>query len=291
MQEQTASRTALVTAMMRSLHTRADPLPLIDDPWGERLVPEVAKQAMRDGMPPLDGSSLDARLRAYPAYSNVITRSRFSEDALAAAIARGVRQAVLIGAGFDSYILRRPPAAADVAVFEIDHPATQGLKRQCMAARGIALPEAVHFLAADLARQGLEEVLARSTFRRDEPAFFSWLGVTMYLAREANLATLGAIARASASGSELVFSYVDQAVFGSGPDAAGFQAMQRSVASIGEPFLSGFDPATLAAELGALGLEMLEDLNDVELVAHLDPQGINGLRPNHRSRIARARVR
>lgn len=291
MNEASPSRTALVAAMMRSLHTRADPRPLIDDPWGERLVPEVAQQAMRDGIPPLDGRSLDARLRAFPAYSNIITRARFAEDALAAAINRGMRQTVLIGAGFDSWALRRPPAAAEVAVFEIDHPATQGLKRQCLAARGIAPPGPLHFLAADLSQEGVDQVLARSAFRRDEPAFFSWLGVTMYLSREANLATLAAVARASASGSELVFSYVDQAVFGSGPDAAGFQAMQRSVASIGEPFLSGFDPATLAAELEALGLVMLEDLDDVELVARLDPQGLNGLRPNHRSRIARVRVR
>jgi len=291
MNELSASRTALVAAMMRSLHSRADPLPLLDDPWGERLVPEVAKQAMRDGMPPLDGSSLDTRLRAVPAYSNVVTRSRFAEDALAAAIARGVRQTVLIGAGFDTWALRRPPAAGEIAVFEIDHPATQGLKRQCLAARGITLPETLHFLAADLSQEGVDQVLARSAFRGDQPAFFSWLGVTMYLSREANLATLAAVARASASGGELVFSYVDQAVFAGGPESAGFQDLQRSVTSIGEPFLSGFDPATLAAELDPLGLEVLEDLDDVDLVARLDPQGINALRPNRRSRIARVRVR
>jgi len=291
MQDLSASRTALVTAMMRSLHSRADPLPLIADPWGERLVPEAAKQAMRNGMPPADGSPLDARLRAHPAYSNVITRSRFAEDALAAAVARGVRQTVLIGAGFDSYALRRPPAAKDVAVFEIDHPATQGMKRKCLAASGVVVPGAVHFLAADLSQQGLDEVLARSPFRSDEPACFSWLGVTMYLPRAANLATLRAVARAAASGSELVFSYVDQAVFEAGPETAAFHAMQKSVSSIGEPFLSGFDPATLADELAELGLDLLDNLDDVQLVARLDPQGRNALRPSRHSRMAHVRVR
>jgi methyltransferase (TIGR00027 family) len=291
MRELSASRTAMATALMRSLHSRADPLPLIDDPWGERLVPEGVKQAMRERLSPGHGSSLDARLRASPAYSNVITRSRYTEDALAAAVARGVRQAVLIGAGFDSYALRRLAAAREVAVFEIDHPATQGLKRQCLATLGVAVPEPVHFLPADLSLQSLAEVLASSPFRRDEPAFFSWLGVTMYLTREANLATLGAVARASACGSELVFSYADQAAFGPGPEAAAFQALQKSVASIGEPFLSGFDPATLDEELRALGLDLIEDLDDVQLVARLDPQGRNGLRPSKRSRIARVRVR
>jgi methyltransferase (TIGR00027 family) len=291
MEALTASRTALATAMMRSLHTRADPLPLIDDPWGERLVPEEAKQVMRELMPPTDGTTLDARLRAIPAYSNVITRSRYAEDALAAAVARGVRQTVLIGAGFDSYALRRPEAARDVAVFEIDHPATQGLKRMRLARLGVAGPAALHFLPADLAREGLADVLARSPFQRDQPAFFSWLGVTMYLSREANLATLRDVAAASAPGSELVFSYMDQAMFGDGPDAAAFRALQQSVSSIGEPFLSGFDPATLDADLKGLGLDLLEDLNDVQLVARLDPQGRNGLRPASRSRIARVRVR
>jgi methyltransferase (TIGR00027 family) len=286
-----ASLTAMVTALMRSLHSRADPLPLIADAWGERLVPEAVQQALRERMSPADGSPLEARLRASPAYSNVITRSRYAEDALAAAAASGTRQAVLIGAGFDSYALRRPPAAGDVVVFEIDHPATQDLKRQCLAANGMAQARNLHFLAADLSKEGLAEVLARSPFRREEPAFFSWLGVTMYLPREANLSTLGAVAAASAAGSELVFSYVDQAMFSAGPEAADFQAMQKSVSSIGEPFLSGFDPATLADELGTLGLDLLEDLDDVQLVARLDPQGRNAFRPSSRSRIARARVR
>jgi methyltransferase (TIGR00027 family) len=286
-----ASLTAMVTALMRSLHSRADPLPLIADPWGERLVPEVVKQGLRERMPPADGSPLDARLRASPAYSNVITRSRFTEDALLAAVARGVRQTVLIGAGFDSWALRRQPAASGVVVFEIDHPATQGLKRQCLAGCGVAVDENLHFLAADLSQEGLVEVLARSPFRRDEPAFFSWLGVTMYLPRAANVAALAAVAQASAAGSELVFSYIDQAVFGAGPEGADFRALQASVASIGEPFLSGFHPATLSGELGALGLELLEDLDDAHLVTRLDPQGRNGLRPSGRSRIARARVR
>jgi methyltransferase (TIGR00027 family) len=286
-----ASLTAMVTALMRSLHSRSDPLPLIADPWGERLVPEAVQQALRERMPPADGSSLDTRLRASPAYSNVITRSRYAEDALAEAAAAGTRQAVLIGAGFDSYALRRPPAAGDVVVFEIDHPATQDLKRQCLAANGIAEAKNLHFLAADLSQEGLAEVLARSPFRRDKPAFFSWLGVTMYLPREANAATLAAVAQASAAGSELVFSYIDQAMFGAGPEGADFRALQESVASIGEPFLSGFHPATLSDELGALGFDLLDDLDDVHLVARLDPEGRNGLRPSGRSRIARARVR
>ena len=292
MHYQTPSFTALATALMRSLHTRADPLPLIDDPWGERLVPEIVVRKIAERLPPGDapGAAVDGWLRANPAYSNVITRARFSEDALRDALARGVRQAVMIGAGFDSWALRRPEAAREVQVFEIDHPATQDLKRRRIAACAGGAPAGLHFLPADLSRESLGEVLARSSFSSDAPAFFSWLGVTMYLSRDANLTTLRAIAGCAAPGSELVFSYVDQAAFGAGAMAEEFQVLQRSVAKLGEPFVSGFDPAVLAGDLRAIGLDLIEDCDDTQLVARYDPQGLNGMRPSIRSRIARVHV-
>src|SRR6185437_16545034 len=136
----------------------------------------------------------------------VIIRSRYAEDALKAAAQRGTRQYVLIGAGFDSFVLRRPAFANGIEIFEIDHPATQALKIERIRACGITLPASVHFIAADLASETLASALARSSFRGGEPAFFSWLGVTVYLTREANMATLRAVASSSAAGSELVFT-------------------------------------------------------------------------------------
>src|SRR5580704_18250216 len=111
------SRTALATALMRAAHTRLDPHPLINDSWGDRLVPESTRIEIRD----------EALLRSR-AYPNVITRTRYAEDALQAAVSRGIRQYVLIGAGFDSFALRRPAYSADLQIFEIDFPATQMLK-------------------------------------------------------------------------------------------------------------------------------------------------------------------
>ena len=295
MQPSTASRTALVTSLMRALHARADPQPIIDDPWGDRLVPSAVCEAIRqraiaDGADAgLEGQALVAGwLRGSSAYATVLTRSRYAEDALHAAVARGVTQYVLVGAGFDSYALRTPAQVAHVDIYEVDHPATQSLKRERIRACGIALRDRVHFLAADLAAERLDAVLARSTFDPARPAFFSWLGVTMYLTREANLATLRSIAGAAAEGSELVFTYVDQAAF----DRAGLadSALARSVASIGEPFLSGFDPGTLARDLHGLGWTLLEDLDDARLVERYDPRGLDALTPYGYSRIAHARV-
>jgi methyltransferase (TIGR00027 family) len=76
----------------------------------------------------------------------------------------------------------------------VDHPATQQLKRERLRHCGIAESDDVHFVAADLSEETLQSALARSSFDPAQPAFFSWLGVTVYLTREANLATLRAIA-------------------------------------------------------------------------------------------------
>ena len=299
-----ASRTALATSLMRALHTRGDPAPIISDPWGDLLVPAPVREAVQRALSAASAmqgapaeaaaqSIVDAWLRSHPAYATVITRSRYSEDALHAAVARGVRQYVLIGAGFDSYAMRTPAEAEHVEIFEIDHPATHSLKQQRIKACGISIRNSVHFLAADLANESLDVVLSRSAFKSAEPAFFSWLGVTMYLTREANLATLRAIARCAAPGSELVFTYIDRAAFlyALETPSGSFSELKRSVAAIGEPFVSGFDPKALAQDLIGVGLELTEDLVDSDVVARYDPRGVNKLRPATHSHIARASVR
>lgn len=299
MNELAASRTAMVTALMRGLHTRSDPDPLIDDTVGERLVPESVRTAIRESAlaraatherSEAPDAALDDALRANPAYANVITRSRYTEDALRAAVACGVRQYILIGAGFDSFAMRRPAFARDVEVIEIDLPATQELKRRRIEECGLPLPLSVHYVAADLSKESLTTALARSPFRPDEPAFFSWLGVTMYLTREANLASLRAIASCAAAGSELVFTYLDECVFRSSPDSSPFAELQRTVASVGEPFLSGFDPAQLADTLRSAGLALIEDLDGERIAQRYGGVGVAGLRSSPLSHIARARV-
>ena len=121
-------------------------------------------------------ASADAAIRAHPAFPNVVLRARYTEDALHSAIRRGVNQYVILGAGFDSYALRVPSEYQDLQVFEIDHPATQALKQQSIAECDMQLTNSVHFLAADLAREELGDVLDRSAFDASQPAFFSWLG-------------------------------------------------------------------------------------------------------------------
>lgn len=297
-----ASRTALATALMRARHSRLDPAPLFDDPWGDRLVPDSVRDALlQRALQRLDDAgraraqtrpqaALDAMLRASAAYADVILRARCTEDALRAAVARGVRQYVLVGAGFDSFACRRPDWAGDLEVHEVDHPATQQLKRQRLAECGVAESPWLHFIPADLSRETLGDALARSAFRPAEPAVFAWIGVTMYLRREANLAALHDIARCAAPGSELVFTYVDEAALDPASAATpAFRLLQSQVAAVGEAFVSGFDPQALPGLLQGAGLALQEDVNGVDLLARYDPAGINGLQAAAEAHVARAR--
>lgn len=112
--------------------------------------------------------------------------------------------------------------------------------------------------------------------------------MTVYLTRAANLATLRAVAGAAATGSKLVFTYVDERAFASTSER--FHDLRRRVAAAGEPFQSGFDPATLAELLRGAGLELVEDFSERDLLDRLDPEHASGLKAGSFSHIARART-
>ncbi len=285
MQEGRASVTAIGTSLMRAAHARLDEPVLLEDRWGERLIRDEERGALRAAH---DGVDVYEALRRHPSYGNVILRARYTEDVLERAVARGVGQYVIVGAGLDSFALRRPSWARELEVFEVDHPATQRFKLARLAEAGEPEPAGVHFVAADLGEVPLDVALAGSGFDSAHPAFFAWLGVTPYLTREANLATLAAIARAGqGAGSELVFSYLDQRVFERGTWPERTQRVRDAVAAAGEPWVSGFHPDGLGELLHGVGFELIENLGPDQLAARYHD---SGLRPSSNSYIARAAV-
>jgi methyltransferase (TIGR00027 family) len=194
----------------------------------------------------------------------IAARSRFAEESLAAAVGRGVRQYVLLGAGLDTFAHRNPFADAGLRVFEVDHPATQGWKRARLAEAGLTPPPSLTFAPVDFERQTLADGLAAAGFDASRPAFFAWLGVVIYLTREAVIETLRFIA-ALPAGSEVVFDYgVPHSAY---PAARQDYHAQRDarMAALGEPWITRFDPAEIAAALTVLGFDKLEDLGPREI--------------------------
>jgi len=299
-----ASLTAMGTALMRADHTRTAREPLIDDGWGDRLVSDSYRSQLREdalsALPPEVRERLEALepqellgvvLRRHPSYATIVIRTRCAEDMLALAVGRGVRQYVILGAGLDSFALRRPEFAHEVEVFELDHPDTQQFKLARLAECGSSSPSGVHYIGTDLAVETPAEALGRATFDPLQPSFFSWLGVTAYLTREANLRTLRSVASCGAAGSELVFDYGDQRAYDNPPTDERSIRIRARLARIGEPWISGFHPARLSDELRDVGLELLENLSPPELHRRYCAASPDELTPSPNHYLARACVR
>jgi methyltransferase (TIGR00027 family) len=188
----------------------------------------------------------------------IAARSRFAEDSLSVAVSRGVRQAVVLGAGLDTFSLRNPHAPLGLHVFEVDHPATQAWKRERLVQEGLAPPASLTFASVDFEQQSLADRLRAAGFRPDRPAFCHWLGVVPYLTRDAIWATLSYIA--GLEGSEVVFDYSEPIENYPPERRTNVEAVSARVAETGEPWLSHFDSGQLSRELRARGFGELEDL-------------------------------
>ena len=301
MKDNQISTTAMLVSLMRAVHTRLDEVKLINDPWGEKLIPEASLELLRgvadkqtDFVAASESRQLDdqllAYLRASPPYASVITRTRYTLDAIKNAITKGIDQFVILGAGLDTFSVCQPELAGKLNIFEIDHPATQEFKRERLKACGLSQAKTLHYIPADLATEDLSSILTAGPIDPNRPTIFSWLGVTMYLTREENLSTLSTIASSSAPGSEVIFTYIDQNFFQKQDQADSFRESASAAGQLGEEWLSGFDPTKLAEDLDELGYTLVEDLTTVQLVDRYKCSGKNGFQPTSTSRIAFARV-
>ena len=195
----------------------------------------------------------------------IAARSRFAEDSLAAAVAKGVRQYVVLGAGLDTFAYRNSFETAGLEVFEVDHPRTQVWKREQLARAGLSSASMV-FAAVDFERQTLRDGLTAAGFDLNQPAFFSWLGVVVYLSRAAVFETLGFVS-ARPPDSQIVFDY-GEPVSSYPPEQQAFhQARMERMAALGEPWITRFEPKPLACDLRGLGFVLVEDLGPSEIGA------------------------
>ena len=224
-----ASRTADVAAAVRARHTLRAEQPVFVDPIAIELTAPLWRRILTSYL--LDWLTFDVLLRALlPIGSQVILRSRYAEDVLEEVLSEGVDQYVIVGAGFDSFALRRPDLESRLRVFEVDHPATQAVKHERLARLVDARPTNLEYIGVDFEREAIGDGLARSGFRRDRPAFFSWLGTTPYLSNAATLATLRSISSVGLGGSQIVFDYLAPAHSLTAGDAQIIERLKRFTA-------------------------------------------------------------
>ncbi|WP_019926810.1 class I SAM-dependent methyltransferase [Nocardia sp. BMG111209] len=267
MENEGPSRTALTTAYARAYHQIADQPRILTDPLAARLLGVTAEELSEFGRPEADGPDSGGGLGLLrmgvsdrPRRLFFAARARFAEDRVAAAVAAGARQVVILGAGLDTFAYRNPHPG--LRVFEVDHPATQAWKIERLTASGIDLPERLTFVPVDFETDTLATQLADAGFSRADPAVFVWLGVVFYLTPDAARSTLEYIAGQSER-VEVIFDYLAD----TDEDRAQLRDRANRAAAVGEPWFSYFAPDGIAVQLRALGFTGIEDHAAADLIA------------------------
>lgn len=257
-----ASKTAEMVAAVRAAYHYGPEAALFDDPFASRMlgpvfrlkctVPFLREHYMRQGMFKHLKSSL-----------SVLSRARYCEEQLVQGVAGGIRQYVLLGAGFDTFALRADDRFSALTVFEVDTPESQAVKRKRVAACNRQTKVHHRFVPVDFTRDKVEEQLVANGFDPESPSFFSWQGVLIYLDKRTILRSLEGLATIAVGGSRLIADFMDGRLFETGylrtiPEIAeDVQRLMDYTAARGEPIVSGFVPAEFGELAQSAGWKLM----------------------------------
>ena len=251
------STTASLAAGIRAHHRRWNPEPIFADEYAVDMVSLGWRLIVKNRL--LNWLVVDTLLAPFhPIHTENILRVLYAEDCLHAAIETGLTQYVILGAGFDTFSLRH--RELPVQVFEVDHPATQHIKRERVRRVAGHIPPNLAFVPVDFEVDRLDEALSRSRLDVGKPAFFSWLGTTYYLTKDAIRETLGCIAAVAAPGSRLVLDYKLPRHLIPEQGLPLNDKLEHLVKRLGEPMISEFAPEELTEEMARIGWTELESL-------------------------------
>jgi methyltransferase (TIGR00027 family) len=252
-------QTAVRVALWRALHLEVDgDPPVLADPVGLRLADPPDGWRDRPDMDP--GFTRGFR-------AAIVARARFIEDLVTAAADSGVGQYVLLGAGLDTFVQRRPEYAGRLRVFEIDRPAPQAWKRRRLTDLGYGVPEWLRLVPVDFeAGASWWDLLAEAGFSPAAPAVVASTGVSMYLTRDANAATLRQLA-GLAPGSTVAMTFLLPSELLDEQDRPGLAIAANGARAAGTPFLSFFAPDEMLALAREAGLADVRHESAAELNA------------------------
>ncbi len=272
------SRTAEAVCFMRATDQRRPPeRRTVDDPYAERFLSAGARLALRGvDAAGATGERLEADSRkGLLAY--VLARHRYIDDALLAALGAGIRQVLILGAGYDTRAWRFADALAGSAVFEVDHPATAARKARLAA----DLPVVARRVTVDFETQDLAGRLLDAGFAAGAPTFVAWEGVAMYLTRAAVGTTLDALHDLTGPGSTIAMDWLRDA------DGPGLGAALERLGPDSGPARLYVTPAESAALAAEHGWRVTDVADTPELEALLrDPRRVT--RAMYVSSLARA---
>ncbi|KVT16695.1 methyltransferase [Burkholderia sp. MSMB1459WGS] len=267
--------TAERVALWRALHVELDEPPhVLADEVGLRLLAPPPGWQRRGDM--------DQRFTR-PFRASIVARARFIEDLVVDEAARGVNQYVILGAGLDSFVQRRPEMASRLTVFEVDPPAPQAWKRRRLIELGFGVPDWLRFVPVDFeAKQSWHDALVRAGFDADKPAVVVSTGVSMYLTHEANVAALREVA-SLAPGSTFAMTFLLPLEHADPDVRPGLEMAAKGARESGTPFISFFTPAQICALATQAGFTRAEHVSAADLTRRYFADRTDGLRPPNRA--------
>jgi methyltransferase (TIGR00027 family) len=257
--------TADATAAMRAMHLLYHQPVVFNDSYALQLTSPALRRVCQNRFFRwlLRRKFISESLR--PVTAQVVSRAKYAEEKLEQAVLKGISQYVIISAGFDTFCLRRPDFSTGLQVYEIDHPATQQIKQERLVEILDSSPEGVEFLAVDLEKRTIADALSDSSFKKDERAFFSWLGTVPYLSEDAVFNVLRDLASFAAQGSEIVFDYSIPPYMWALEERQALVRILRIIGRRGEPVKSFFEPNAFRDEVSRLGYHIFENTSPAEL--------------------------
>ncbi|BAN26117.1 class I SAM-dependent methyltransferase [Caballeronia insecticola] len=263
--------TAARVAMWRALHVEADAAPhVLDDRIGLALLAPGDDWRERGDMNPQF---------TRPFRASIVARARFIEDLVLEQMERGVTQYVILGAGLDSFAQRRPEIASRLAVFEVDPPAPQAWKHRRLIELGYGVPEWLRFVPVDFeAGESWREKLVSAGFDAGKPAIVVSTGVSMYLTKEANAATLREVA-SFAPGSTFAMTFLFPLELAEADVRPGLEMAEKGARASGTPFVSFFTPEEIQALARDAGFAKAQHVSAADLTRRYFANRSDGLRP------------
>jgi methyltransferase (TIGR00027 family) len=149
-----------------------------------------------------EGLQLASVLRQFR-LPGIAARTKFFDDQAAAAIARGVHQIVIVGAGYDGRALRFGGGAEWI---EVDHPATQADKRRRLAGMRVPIGH-LRFVAIDLITGDLDSALSEAGHDVHQPTLFICEGLFAALPLGTNESLCSALRRRAHADSVLAANF------------------------------------------------------------------------------------
>jgi methyltransferase (TIGR00027 family) len=200
-------------------------------------------------------------------------RTCWIDDQLSNMLKNGVKQVVILGAGYDCRSFRLP-GMIQTKVFELDHPSTLDVKKNRLINKLGRLPEYVTYIAIDFILQDLAMVLANAGFDPSVPSFFLWEGVMHYLTAEAVDSTLKSIASLASSGSRLVFTYIHRGLLDNTVHFGKLGDVPSTLQDVGENWIFGLYPEELTGYLAERGFSLITDMDSLQYRAkYMGPSG------------------